>query len=107
MPDDLRLAILLPAVLLAAPHSGGYDTQLLMISAGLVLARRGGRATGTDWIVGLLMWGAPLIGQPAMTLIGRFEPALPLIMLARVFYVNRALNNGVKISKLKRIASGA
>jgi hypothetical protein len=107
MPDDLRLAILLPAVLLAAPHSGGYDTQLLMISAGLVLARRGGRATGTDWIVGLLMWGAPLIGQPAMTLIGRFQPALPLIMLARVFYVNRALNNGVKISKLKRIASGA
>ncbi len=106
MPADRRLAILLPAVLLAAPHSGGYDTQLLVISAGLVLARLGERAIGTDWIMGLLMWGAPLLGQPAMTLIGRFEPALTLVMMARVFYVNQASNNEFDVSIRQRVASG-
>jgi hypothetical protein len=46
------------AVLLAAPHAGGYDL-LPAAASGLFLSHLGSRADGRDWFLGLLVWFAP------------------------------------------------
>jgi hypothetical protein len=86
MASAPRVAVLLAASLLAAPHSGGYDLVLLVASWGLLLSHLAARASSWDWFLGLLVWLAPLLGLPALSLAGRFCPVLTLALLARIVW---------------------
>lgn len=81
-----RLAVLLTAALLAAPHSGGYDLLLLVVASALFLSHLGPNATRMDWWLGFLVWIEPLFGVPALSVIGRFGPVLTLALLGRVLW---------------------
>jgi alpha-1,2-mannosyltransferase len=85
MAACLRVAVLLAASLLAAPHSGPYDLVLLVASWGLLLSHLGPRADSRDWFLGLLVWLAPLLGLPVLSLAGRFCPVLTLALLGSIF----------------------
>jgi alpha-1,2-mannosyltransferase len=86
---DVRLAVLLAATTLAAPHTGPYDTLLLVAAAGLLLADRGSAATMLTWTLGLCVWLLPLFGQPAISVPARFGPLLTVVLLAVLFRSRR------------------
>jgi alpha-1,2-mannosyltransferase len=85
-----RAAVLLAAALLAAPHSGYYDLLLLVAAGGLFLSHLGSRATSRDWLLGLLVWLAPMFGLPVLLAPGRFCPVLTVTLLARIMWDARA-----------------
>ena len=72
---DRRLAVLLAAVILAAPHSGTYDAILLTIAGSLWFAEHPTPQL-RHGIVVLVLWLSPLIGPPAIVPIGRLMPLL-------------------------------
>jgi len=82
---DIRLAILLASTTLAAPHTGPYDTLLLVAAAGLLLADRGSHATMLTWTLGLCVWLLPLAGQPAISAPARFAPLLTVLLITILF----------------------
>jgi alpha-1,2-mannosyltransferase len=86
MPPPLRVAVLLAASLLAAPHSGPYDLVLLVAAAGLLLSHLRPRDGSSDWFLGLLVWLAPLLGLPILSLAGRFCPVLTIALLGRILW---------------------
>jgi hypothetical protein len=72
---DRRLAALLAATILAAPHSGSYDAILLTIAGALWFADHPAPQL-RHGIVLLGLWLSPLIGPPAVVPVGRFMPLL-------------------------------
>jgi hypothetical protein len=80
---DRRLAVLLAAAILAAPHSGPYDAILLTIAGALWFADQPDPRV-RHGIVLLALWLSPLIGPPAVVPIGRLIPlaVAGFIMLA-------------------------
>ncbi len=80
LQPDRRLAILLAASILAAPHSSTYDMILLAAAGALWFA---GLATPrlADAIVLLLLWLAPMLAPPALVPAGRAEPLLVIWFL--------------------------
>jgi hypothetical protein len=82
-PDDHKLAVLLAATILAAPHSGAYDAMLLVIAAGLVLAPVACRQTagmGTRMLF-LALWLIPTFSPPVLDPASRIGPLLILWFL--------------------------
>jgi hypothetical protein len=70
-PADLKLAVLLAATLLAAPHSGAYDVVLLVVAAGLWLAADREPQPLWRWILTLTFWLCaypPMISAPTRLL---------------------------------------
>lgn len=82
MVDDLRLAVLLAATILAAPHVIDYDTLLLGIAATLFFVRgyaddfRFGEIT-----VAVLVWASPLINPPTVFRLGFVTPLLVVLFI--------------------------
>lgn len=75
MADDLRLAVLLAATMLAAPHVIDYDALLLGIAATLFFIR--GYTDGFrfgDITIGVLVWASPLINPPTVFSVGFVTP---------------------------------
>lgn len=85
MPDDLRLAVLLAATMLAAPHVIDYDALLLGIAATLffVRAQRDGFRFG-DLAVTLLLWASPLANPPTVFRIGLLTPVVIALFIGCV-----------------------
>jgi hypothetical protein len=85
MADDLRLAALLAATMLAAPHVIDYDAVLLGIAATLFFLRamEDGFRFG-DTAIAVLIWASPLINPPSVFRIGLVTPFLIVIFLAWV-----------------------
>jgi hypothetical protein len=81
---DLRLAILLAATVLAAPHSGPYDAVLLVVAVGLWLAAHADAPRFRDWILGLAVWMVPLLSPPVYVPIGRFSPLLTVALIGLI-----------------------
>ena len=75
LPADRKLAVLLAASLLAAPHLSTYDMILLAVSGALWLAGMD-RPRLFDAILVLLLWLAPMLAPPALVPAGRAEPLL-------------------------------
>ncbi|HUB95849.1 MAG TPA: glycosyltransferase family 87 protein [Stellaceae bacterium] len=77
LPGDLRLAVMLAATMLAAPHVIDYDAVLLGVAATLffVHAYRQGLADG-DVAMALLVWASPLINPPSVFRIGLVTPLI-------------------------------
>ncbi len=76
-----RLAVLSAATMLAAPHVGPYDMLLPVLAAGLLLAQRRNSTSLMPWILGLLIWLLPLLGQPVLFWPARFEPLVSLLLV--------------------------
>ncbi|THD57910.1 glycosyltransferase family 87 protein [Phenylobacterium sp.] len=84
LSGDLKLAALLAATLLAAPHSGSYDMVLMVIATGLWLTADGEPRPLWRWILALAVWQAawpPVISPPARL--------LPLLMAAFILLILR------------------
>jgi alpha-1,2-mannosyltransferase len=85
MSGDLRLAVVLAATMLAAPHVIDYDAVLLAVAATLffVHALRQGLRDG-DVAMALLVWGSPLINPPSVFRIGLITPLIVVGFIAWV-----------------------
>ncbi|MGH6977404.1 MAG: hypothetical protein ACREED_10295, partial [Stellaceae bacterium] len=85
MADDLRLAVLLAATLLAAPHVIDYDALLLGVAATLFFVR--GYADGFRFgevTVAVLLWASPLINPPTVFRLGFVTPLLVVLFMGCV-----------------------
>lgn len=83
MTQDLRLAVLLAATVLAAPHLIDYDALLLGIAATLLVLRavEDGFRFG-DAILVVLVWTSPLANPPSVFALGFATPVLVLLFIA-------------------------
>ena len=80
LAPDRKLAILLAATILAAPHFSTYD-MILLAMAGLLWLASLPAPRLADGILVLLLWLAPLLAPPALVPVGRAEPLLVLWFL--------------------------
>ncbi|MEW6769496.1 MAG: glycosyltransferase family 87 protein [Pseudomonadota bacterium] len=80
---DERLAILLAATILAAPHSGPYDAVLLAAAAALWLASRAD-ARWRDWLMALGIWLVPVMSPAVYVPAGRFAPLVTVALIALI-----------------------
>jgi hypothetical protein len=80
----LRLAVLLAASVLAAPHVAPYDTLLAGLAAALFFARALERGFGAyDLPLALALFLTPLYGAPMVSPVGFAAPILLLLFLWR------------------------
>ena len=87
IPQDLKLAALLAATLLAAPHSASYDKVLLVIPVGLWLAHLARPLPPGAEIIALALWLCPLLGPPILSPLARLTP---LLLVAFIFLLLKA-----------------
>jgi hypothetical protein len=91
LSPDLKLAVLLAATLLAAPHSGSYDMVLLTVAAGLWLAAEDGPQPLWRWILGFAVWLS--IFPPALAPPERLLPLMTVgligLLLRRAYFPDR------------------
>ncbi len=83
LPGDQKIAVLLAATILAAPHSSLADTVLLATAAALWSgeAAQGG-ASLAKWTLALALWLTPLFNPPLVSPVGRLTPLLILGFIA-------------------------
>jgi alpha-1,2-mannosyltransferase len=91
MGCDLRLAVLLAATMLSAPHVIGYDAVMLGIAATVffVHGMRHGLALG-DAAIAMLVWTSPLINPPSVFRLGLVTPLLIALFIAWVMARGRS-----------------
>jgi hypothetical protein len=82
LSTDKKLAILLAAAVLAAPHSGPYDAVLLVVAAGLLLASEATTPNALHWLLGFGIWFVPLLSPPVYIAAGRLAPLLTVALIA-------------------------
>jgi len=79
LPGDQRIAALLAAILLAAPHSSLGDMVLLATAAALWSGEAASRGeTLAKWTLALALWLAPLFNPPLVSAVGRLTPLIVL-----------------------------
>lgn len=83
---DERLAVLLAATILAAPHSGPYDALLLAVAAALWLVNNADHPRWRDWIVALGIWLVPVMSPAVYVPVGRFAPLVTAALIALILY---------------------
>jgi hypothetical protein len=83
---DERLAVLLAATVLAAPHSGPYDALLLAVAAALWLAGCADHPRWRDWILALGIWLVPVMSPAVYVPVGRFAPLLTIVLIVLILY---------------------
>jgi alpha-1,2-mannosyltransferase len=83
MPRDLRLAVLLAATVLAAPHVTNYDAVLLVVAAALVFTHglEQGFSRGSA-VLPFLVWAIQLFDPPMVFRIGLITPLLTMLLIA-------------------------
>lgn len=86
---DLRLAILLAATILAAPHSGPYDAVLLVVALALWFASFTAPPGPLPWLVATAIWLVPLASPAVYVEAGRFAPVAVLAMIGLIFLALR------------------
>jgi alpha-1,2-mannosyltransferase len=86
LSGDKKLAVLLAATILAAPHSGPYDATLLVVAVGLWLAANADAPRFRDWIVGLGIWMVPLLSPAVYVPAGRLSPLLTVVLIGLILH---------------------
>jgi alpha-1,2-mannosyltransferase len=82
-----KIAVLLAATVLAAPHSGAYDATLLTIAAAFWMMTRGGLQPSWHWTLTFMIWLVPIVSPPISSVAGRFAP---LLMVALIVLILRS-----------------
>jgi Glycosyltransferase family 87 len=98
LSGDKKLAVLLAATILAAPHSGPYDATLLVAAVGLWLAANADAPRFRDWILGLGIWMVPLLSPAVYVPAGRFSPLLTVVLIGLILHERarpKPLHDGV------------
>jgi len=92
LPGDQKIAVLLAATILAAPHSSLHDAVMLAIAAALWVS--GSAQSGQSiwkWPLALALWLAPLFNPPLISIVGRFTPiGIIIFIVAALVRGNRA-----------------
>ena len=78
-PDNLKLAVLLTATTLAAPHTSPYDLILLVAASGYFLAA--GNTSAWPWVLACCLWILPVLHQPVVSPPARLGPLLAAILI--------------------------
>lgn len=97
LSTDKRLAVLLAATVLAAPHSGPYDATLLAVATALWLAGEIKAPRPLHWLLGLGIWMVPLLSPPAYIVAGRFAPLLTVAMIALILGERQHRSSRLKV----------
>jgi hypothetical protein len=86
LPDDMRLAVLLTAALIAAPHVSNYDAVMLAVAVALLMCRAvtDGFRPG-DLILLILAWGVEVLNPPKVISPGLLTPLVLTALLAALF----------------------
>ncbi len=93
--DELRLAVLLAATFLAAPHTANYDAVLLCIAATLAASPADGETPATaTLLLAAAVWLCPLLNPPALFMAGLLTPPLVLALVAAL--LGRASHGAAK-----------
>jgi hypothetical protein len=100
LAPDVKLAVLLVAAILAAPHSAAYDVVLLVVAAGLWLASAAGPPPMWRWILALAFWLSALFSPPVLLVPGRFTPLLLAAFIFLVLYGQ----GGVRLGATRKTA---
>jgi hypothetical protein len=80
-----KMSVFLAATLLAAPHSGPYDQELLMLAAVLWLTVLDSpRQPLWCWTLALLIWLVPLVSPPVLIPVSRPAPLLTVALIVLV-----------------------
>jgi hypothetical protein len=87
LPDATRLAVLLAAMVLAAPHVGDYDALLLGIAAMLTLTEAG-PLRRVDIIVATAIWVSTAFQPPFI-----FRAAIVTPLIIAAFIITRTTHN--------------
>ncbi len=83
LSGDRRIAVLLAATILAAPHSSLADTVLLGTAVALWSAEAASAgASLAKWTLALALWLTPLFNPPLVSPVGRLSPFLILGFIA-------------------------
>ena len=91
MAPEPRMAVLLAATILAAPHTIGYDSVMLAFAATLLVYRNletGPRAG--EVAIALLVWLSPLVSPPSLFRPGLLIPLLILCFILSAMRPDRA-----------------
>jgi hypothetical protein len=82
--SDKKLAVLLAATVLAAPHSGPYDAILPAIAVALWLAATIDTPCFRYWLVALGIWMVPMLSPAVYVPAGRLSPLLSVALIGFV-----------------------
>lgn len=84
-PETLRLAVLLGATMLAAPHVSTSDAVLLALATSLyVSARRRAALQPLQLVLAAAVWISPLFNPPSLFRPGCLTPLLVLLLLGAI-----------------------
>jgi len=81
---DIRLAVLLVATIVAAPHSGAYDAVFIVIAGLLWISRHAQESW--RWLLVVGFWMIPLVSPPLVAVPGRFVPLLLVAFLVLAWH---------------------
>lgn len=93
LSTDNKLAVLLAATVLAAPHSGPYDATLLVVAIALWLAASINAPRFRDWLIALGIWMVPLLSPAVYVPAGRLSPLLTIALIGLVLGALRSPAN--------------
>ena len=79
-----KIAVLLAATLLAAPHSGAYDATLLTIAAAFWLMARTASQSSWHWTLTFMIWLVPIVSPPIFSVAGRVAPLLTVALIVLI-----------------------
>lgn len=84
-PEPLRIAGLLVAAMVAAPHVMNYDALLLCIAGAILFAESvRSRLNRFNAAIGILVWLCPLINPPSIFPIALATPLLLVLLATRI-----------------------
>jgi alpha-1,2-mannosyltransferase len=90
LPGDHKIAVLLAATILAAPHSSLHDAVLLAIASLLWVSDSAVTSRSVwKWPLAGCLWLAPLLNPPLISLPGRFTPLVIIGFIGAVLAQNR------------------
>jgi alpha-1,2-mannosyltransferase len=92
LPEDMQLAVLLTAALIAAPHVSNYDAVMLAVAVSLLLCR--GIADGFragDLLLVIVAWGIEVLNPPKVIPVGLVTP---LVLAALIWALFRRTGDG-------------
>jgi alpha-1,2-mannosyltransferase len=93
LPGDHKLAVLLAATILAAPHSSLHDAVLLAIASLLWVCDSAGISRSVwKWPLAGALWLAPLFNPPLISLPGRLTPVVIIAFIVAVLAHGNRLN---------------
>ena len=86
-PADIRVAVLVLATAIAAPHIMNYDATLYCIAASLLFVHNLRRNNGlADTVISFALWLSPLINPPIVFPAGLATPLLATLVMLRLFH---------------------